>query len=90
MGCLPCGWPSPDLLSVQPCLAFIRSGSQVRERDLNDAIYLTCVVDGDAHVLASRHLSLLNIGSPYEGVRIVTWAALLVELQARGRLISDG
>lgn len=45
-------------------------------------------VDGDAHVLTSRALSLLSIGRPYEGVRIVTWAALLVEPQGRGLIIS--
>jgi hypothetical protein len=48
------------------------------------------VVDIDAHVLTSRDLSLLSIGSLYERIWIITWAVLLVELQARGLIISDG
>jgi hypothetical protein len=62
----------------------IGQASRVRERDLDDAIYLACAVDGGAHRLTSQDSSLLSIGSPYEGVRIVTWAAFVEELQVRG------
>jgi hypothetical protein len=51
---------------------------------------MACAVDGDAHLLTSRDLSLLGIGSPYEGVRIVTWVALLLDLQGCELIISGG
>lgn len=58
--------------------------SRSRERDLDDAIYLACAIDGEAHVLTSQDSSLLSLGSPYEGIHIVTWTELLVDLQTRG------
>jgi predicted nucleic acid-binding protein len=58
--------------------------SRTRERDLDDAIYLACAIDGEAQVLTSEDSSLLSLGSPYEGIRIVTWAELFVDLQDRG------
>ncbi len=58
--------------------------SRSRERDLDDAIYLACAIDGEAHVLTSQDSSLLSLGSPYGGVHIVTWPELLVDLQAHG------
>ena len=62
----------------------MEQASRARERDLDDAIYLACAIDGEAHVLTSEDSSLLSLGSPYEGIHIVTWAELLVDLQARG------
>lgn len=58
--------------------------SRSRERDLDDAIYLACAIDGEAHVLTSQDSSLLSLGSPYAGIHIVTWAELLVDLHTRG------
>jgi hypothetical protein len=58
--------------------------SRTRERDLDDAIYLACAIDGGAQVLTSEDSSLLSLGSPYKGIRIVTWAELFVDLQDRG------
>jgi predicted nucleic acid-binding protein len=58
--------------------------SRTRERDLDDAIYLACAIDGEADVLTSQDSSLLSLGNPHEGVHIVTWSELLMDLQARG------
>lgn len=59
---------------------------RLAERDLEDAIYLACAVDGDAHLLASEDSDLLTLGSNYEGVRIVDWAEMKKELAMRGLL----
>lgn len=48
------------------------------------SIWLACAIDGGAQVLTSEDSSLLNLGSPDEGIRIVTWAELFVDLQDRG------
>ncbi len=69
----------------------MRQASRVRERDLDDAIYLACAVDGGAHLLTSQDSSLLSLGSPYEGVRLATWTAVVEELQTRGLIsAADG
>lgn len=54
-----------------------------RDRDLDDAIYLACAVDGDARLLTSEDSDLLNLGSVYEGVQIVNWRAFAIELRSR-------
>ena len=62
----------------------IAQAIQARQRDLDDAIYLACAVDGGAHVLTSNNATLLGLGSPYEGVRIATWPEFVEVLQACG------
>jgi len=52
-----------------------------RDRDLDDAIYLACAVDGGARLLTSEDSDLLNLGSVYEGVQIVNWRAFATELR---------
>ncbi len=64
----------------------IAQAVRARQRDLDDAIYLACAVDGGAHVLTSRDTTLLGLGSTYEGVRIVTWQAFAEEMRERGLL----
>jgi predicted nucleic acid-binding protein len=54
-----------------------------------DAIYLACALDGGAQVLTSNDATLLGLGSPYAGVRIVPWQAFVEALRARGLIISD-
>jgi len=54
------------------------------ERDLDDAIYLACAVDGNAHLLSSEDSDLRMLGRTYEGVRIVSWTEMKEELHKRG------
>jgi predicted nucleic acid-binding protein len=55
-------------------------------RDLDDAVFLACAIDGEARVLASKDSDLTSLGSEYEGVRIVSWQELVEELRAYGLL----
>lgn len=59
------------------------------EQDLEDAIYLACAVDGDAHLLTSEDSDLRMLGNTYEGVRIVRWAEMKQELLRRGLWIDQ-
>jgi hypothetical protein len=64
----------------------IAQAARARDLDLDDAIYLACAVDGEAHLLTSQDSDLLSLGDVYEGVRIVTWPAFVDELCAHGLL----
>ena len=59
----------------------IDQATKGRDRDLDDAIYLACAVDGDARLLTSEDSDLLNLGGVYEGVQIVNWRAFATELR---------
>ena len=59
---------------------------RARDRDLDDAIYLACAVDGNAHLLTSQDSDLLLLGDDYEGVRIVDWLQFESELKVCGLL----
>ena len=67
----------------------IRQAAHARQRDLDDAIYLACALDGGAQVLTSNDGTLLGLGSPYAGVRIVPWQTFGEELRSRGLLTPD-
>ena len=55
----------------------ISQAPRAAERDLEDAVYLACAVDGHAQFLET-----------YQGVYIVSWNELEVELAKRGLLAS--
>lgn len=57
---------------------------KAKDRDLDDAVYLACAVDGNAFLLVSKDSDLRSLGDEYEGVRIAGWQRLEEELQARG------
>ena len=61
----------------------IDQATKGRDRDLDDAIYLACAVDGEAQLLTSQDSDLLSLGSIYEGVQIVNWPAFAAELRSR-------
>jgi hypothetical protein len=67
----------------------IEQAAHARQRDLDDAIYLACALDGSAQVLTSNDATPLGLGSPYAGVRIVPWREFVVELQRRGLFSPD-
>ena len=64
----------------------INQAAHPRQRDLDDAIYLACAMDGGAQVLVSNDTTLLGLGSPYAGVRIITWREFATELWGQGLL----
>jgi predicted nucleic acid-binding protein len=57
-----------------------------RDRDLDDAVYLACAVDGRARMLVSKDSDLRSIGNRYEAVRVVGWVEFEEELRASGLL----
>jgi len=61
----------------------ILQAPRAAERDLEDAIYLACAVDGNAHLLTTEDSDLHLLGSSYEDVRIVNWRDLKAELSKR-------
>ncbi len=67
----------------------ISQAPRAAERDLEDAVYLVCAVDGQAQFLVTEDSDLRSLGETYQGVRIVNWKDLEVELGKRG-LIASG
>jgi predicted nucleic acid-binding protein len=57
---------------------------KAKDRDLDDAVYLACAVDGEAFLLVSKDSDLRALGAEYEGVLIAGWQRLEEELLARG------
>ncbi len=64
----------------------LHQASRAPDRDPDDAVYLACAVDGDAHLLVSKDSDLRSLGSRYEDVRIVGWRELEGEMRRRGLL----
>jgi hypothetical protein len=62
----------------------LEQAARSAERDLDDAAFLACAIDGEARVLASKDSDLKSLGDEYEGVRIVSWQQLIDELRAYG------
>ena len=62
----------------------ISEAPRAAERDLDDAVYLTCAVDGDAHLLTTEDSDLRSLGETYQSVRIVNWNQLKATLAERG------
>lgn len=65
----------------------ISQAPRAAERDLEDAVYLACAVDGQAQLLVTEDSDLRMLGETYQGVQIVNWNQLAVELSKR-RLIA--
>ena len=66
----------------------ISQAPRAAERDLEDAIYLACAVDGEAHLLTTEDSDLHLLGTTYQGVRIVSWREFKDVLSRRG-VLSD-
>ena len=49
----------------------IEQAPRAAERDLEDAVYLACAVDGGAHLITTEDSDLRSLGDDYEGVRIL-------------------
>jgi hypothetical protein len=79
-------WPAVNvsIATMRDARRRISQAPRSAERDLDDAIYLACAVDGDAHLLTSEDSDLLSLGESYENVRIVGWRELKGELTRRG------
>ena len=75
-----------SVAALQDVRRQIAQATHARQRDLDDAIYLACALDGNAQVLTSNDATLLGLGSPYAGVRIVPWREFVVELHRRALL----
>lgn len=65
----------------------ISQAPRAAERDLNDAVYLTCAVDGEAHLLTTEDSDLRSLGETYQSVRIVNWDELRATLAKRGLML---
>ncbi len=64
----------------------ISQAPRTAERDLDDAVYLACAVDGEAHLLTTEDSDLRLLGDTYQDVPIISWRELKDELAARGLL----
>lgn len=62
----------------------ISQAPRASQRDLGDAIYLACAVDGQADLLTTEDSDLRSLGEAYQNVRIVSWNELKVQLVSRG------
>jgi PIN domain len=65
----------------------ISQAPRAAERDLDDAVYLACAVDGEAHLLTTEDSDLRLLGDTYQDVPIVSWRELKDELAMRGLLV---
>lgn len=64
----------------------LSQATRAAERDMDDAVYLACAVDGQAHLLTSEDSDLRSLGSEYEGIPIIGWIALYDALLQIGLL----
>jgi predicted nucleic acid-binding protein len=79
-------WP-PVIVSattLRNARSRISQAPRSAERDLEDAVYLACAVDGDAHLLTTEDSDLRLLGDSYEGVRLIGWHELKAELSKLG------
>lgn len=68
----------------------IEQAPRVAERDLQDAVYLACALDGGAHLITTEDSDLRSLGDDYEGVRILAWDEFRDYIQERGLLAAKG
>lgn len=68
----------------------IEQAPRAAERDLEDAVYLACAVDGGAHLITTEDSDLRSLGDDYEGVRILAWDEFRDYIQERGLLAAKG
>ena len=66
----------------------ISQAPRAAERDLEDAVYLACAVDGQAQLLVTEDSDLRSLGETYQGVYIVSWNEFEVELSKRGLIVN--
>jgi len=64
----------------------IEQAPRAAERDLEDAVYLACAVDGRAHLITTEDSDLQSLGDEYEGVRILSWNEFRDHLRGLGLL----
>lgn len=83
-------WPpvAVSIATMRDARRRISQAPRAAERDLEDAIYLTCAVDGRAHLLTTEDSDLRLLGDVYEYVRIIGWRELKAELLSRGLVIT--
>ena len=65
----------------------ISQAPRTAERDVEDAVYLACAVDDEAHLLTTEDSDLRLLGDTYQDVPIVSWRELKDELAKRGLLV---
>ena len=78
-------WPpvSVSITTMRNARRRISQAPREAERDLDDAVYLACAVDGEAHLLTTEDSDLRLLGNTYQEVRIVSWRELKDELVMR-------
>ncbi len=64
-----------SVMTMRAARRRISQATRAAERDLDDAVYLACAVDGQAHLLTSEDSDLHSLGNEYEGIPITGWAA---------------
>jgi len=62
----------------------IEQAPRAAERDLEDAVYLACAVDGEAHLITTEDSDLCSLGDEYEGVLILSWGEFTDYLREHG------
>ncbi|HKC65286.1 MAG TPA: PIN domain-containing protein [Pyrinomonadaceae bacterium] len=67
----------------------IEQAPRAAERDLEDAVYLTCAVDGSAHLITTEDSDLRSLGDKYEGVLILSWNEFRNYLRRRGLIVAQ-
>jgi predicted nucleic acid-binding protein len=68
----------------------IEQAPRAAERDLEDAVYLACAVDGGAHLITTEDSDLRSLGGEYEGVLILSWKEFLDHLRHLGLIAGQG
>lgn len=66
----------------------IEQAPRAAERDLEDAVYLACAVDGGAHLITTEDSDLRALGDEYEGVGILSWDEFRDYMRGRGLLFA--
>lgn len=79
-------WPpvAVSIASMRNARRRISQAPRSAERDLDDAIYLACAVDGHAHLLTTEDSDLRLLGESYGNVQIVSWREFSAELSRLG------
>ena len=67
----------------------IEQAPRASERDLDDAVYLACAVDGGARLITTEDSDLRSLGDEYEGVLILSWGEFLAYLRRHGPIRID-
>ena len=62
----------------------IEQAPRAAQRDLEDAVYLACAVDGGAHLITTEDSDLRSLGDEYEGVLILSWSEFLAYVRRHG------